>query len=85
MSKQNKKTTYLISYGCDRLKLIEAESVKDCIMQFMESYGEITPLFEKALVGCEDDISIIEMCNHFGSFRIYSLYAIDEIIMSAEN
>lgn len=85
MSKQNKKTTYLISYGCDRLKLIEAESVKDCIIQFMKDHGDATSLFEKALVGCEDDISTIRMCNHFSNHTIYSLYAIDEIIMSAEN
>ena len=80
--------TYLIeySYMTERryIKINEATSLKECLMKFItENIGDsTTELFSKALVGCDDNKSIIDMFNAFfvNKRTIHSLHVINETL-----
>lgn len=86
MAKQNKRYLIEYSYMTERryIKIKEATSLKECLIAFItESFGDSsTELFSKALVGCDDNKSIIDMFNAFfvNKRTIHSLHVINETL-----
>lgn len=79
---------YLIEYSymskSTYSRMIKADSLKECIITFATEYvdGDDNVLLNKALVGCDDDKSIIEMFNVFrkGKQQINAVYTVNEVV-----
>lgn len=71
---------YLIIYDTDSFITINAVGIKDCIIQLADYVGDNSPLFQKALKGCDTTESCIDMFNHFSQYTINKIFGIREII-----
>lgn len=65
---------YLVLYDHDCYTIIDAVSVKDCVIQTADFFGDNSELFGKALNGCTEVEDMVKMLNHFSNFHIEAIY-----------
>ena len=71
---------YLVLYDTDYYTIIDAVSVKDCIIQVADFFGDNSELFGKALNGCTQTEDMVKMLNHFSSYEINAIYELNKRI-----
>lgn len=71
---------YLVLYDEDCYVIVDAVSIKDCIIQVADFFGDNSPLFGKALNGCTETADMVEMLNHFSDFHIDAIYELHKQI-----
>ena len=71
---------YLVLYDEDLYTIIDAVSVKDCVIQVADFFGDNSELFAKALNGCTNTEDMVKMLNHFSSYRIDAIYELHKRI-----
>lgn len=78
-----KPRKYLIVYDSnDETYEIEADSFRDCIVQFAKYTGNTSNLLMMALNGCSSEKDYVEMFNHFCApgEEICKIYVIEKTI-----
>ena len=69
---------YLVLYDTACYTIIDAASVKDCIIQVADFFGDNSELFGKALKGCTQTEDMVKMLNRFSSYEINAIYELNK-------
>ncbi|MBP3573844.1 MAG: hypothetical protein J6J71_04470 [Prevotella sp.] len=69
---------YLVLYDTDCYTIIDAVSVKDCIIQMADFFGDNSELFGKALNGCTETEDMVKLLNHFSTYTINAIYELQK-------
>ena len=70
---------YLVLYD-DCYTIIDAVSIKDCIIQLADFFGDNSPLFGKTLNGCTESEDMVKLLNIFSSYHTDAIYELHKKI-----
>lgn len=71
---------YLVIYDDTEFRIIDAVSLKDCLIQLADYLGENTPLLIKALNGCETNDDMVLMFEHFARYDINDIRYLGNVV-----